>query len=111
VLKSFVVPKSFDRLIGLPGAVLTGLDTYAGGLKGYGGSTGSTMSPSGVHRRALPQPWTAGTLAPIEAGWNWTIENNEVSYNSQVALKSATDRSFEGTTSTTTDGSGSPAAW
>ena len=42
----------------------------------------------GVHHRALPQPLgLAGTLAPIDAGWNWTIENNEVRYNSQAGVE------------------------
>jgi parallel beta-helix repeat protein len=88
VLKSFVVPKSFDRLIGLPGAVLTGLDTYAGGIKGYGGSTGQhDVTVRGFIIEHFLNPWTPGRLAPIEAGWNWTIENNEVRYNSQGGVE------------------------
>jgi parallel beta-helix repeat protein len=87
-LKSFVVPKSHDRLIGLPGAVLTGQDTYAGGIKGYGGSTGQhDVTVRGFTIEHFLNEWTAGTLAPIEAGWNWTIENNEVRYNNQGGVE------------------------
>jgi Right handed beta helix region len=84
VLKSFVFPKSHDRLIGMPGAVLTGLDTYAGGIKGYGGSTGQHgVTVRGFTIEHFRNAWTAGTLAPVTAGWNWTIENNVVRYNNQ----------------------------
>jgi parallel beta-helix repeat protein len=88
-LKSFVFPKSYDRLIGLPGAVLTGLDTYAAGIKGYGGSTGQhDVTVRGFTIEHFRNAWTAGTLAPVTPGWNWTIENNVVRYNNQggVAL-------------------------
>jgi parallel beta-helix repeat protein len=88
VLRSFVVPKSYDRLIGLPGAVLTGQDTYAGGIKGYGGSTGQhDVTVRGFTIEHFLNAWSSGTLAPIEAGWNWTIENNEVRYNNQAGVE------------------------
>jgi parallel beta-helix repeat protein len=88
VLKSFVVPKSHDRLIGLPGAVLTGLDTYAGGIKGYGGSAGQhDVTVRGFTIEHFLNAWSAGTLAPIDAGWNWTIENNEVRYNNSGGVE------------------------
>jgi hypothetical protein len=84
ILKSFVVPKSYDRLIGLPGAVLTGLNTYAGGIKGYGGSTGQhDVTVRGFTIEHFLNDWTSGFLASINPGWNWTIRNNEVRYNSQ----------------------------
>jgi hypothetical protein len=84
ILKSFLVPKSYDRLIGLPGAVLTGLDTYAGGIKGYGGSTGQhDVTVRGFTIEHFLNDWTSGFLASINPGWNWTIRNNEVRYNSQ----------------------------
>jgi hypothetical protein len=87
VLKSFVVPKSHDRLIGLPGAVLTGLDTYAGGIRGYGGSTGQhNVTIRGFTIEHFLNEWTSGFLAPVNPGWNWTIENNEVRYNSGAGV-------------------------
>jgi parallel beta-helix repeat protein len=86
-LKTFVFPKSYDRLIGLPGAVLTGLDTYAGGIKGYGGSTGQhDVTVQGFTIEHFLNAWTPGTLAPVNAGWNWTIENNVVRYNNQAGV-------------------------
>jgi parallel beta-helix repeat protein len=87
VLKSFVIPKSRDRLIGLPGAILTGQDTYAGGIKGYGGSTGQhDVTVRGFTIEHFLNNWTSGSLASINPGWNWTIENNEVRYNSQAGV-------------------------
>ena len=87
VLKSFVVPKSHDRLIGMPGAVLTGMDTYAGGIKGYGGSTGQhDVTVRGFTIEHFLNEWTSGFLAPVTPGWNWTIENNEVRYNNGAGV-------------------------
>jgi parallel beta-helix repeat protein len=88
VLKSFVVPKSYDSLIGLPGAVLTGLDTYAGGIKGYGGSTGNHhVTVRGFIVEHFLNDWTdAGFRAPIIPGESWIIENNVVRYNSQAGI-------------------------
>ena len=76
------------RLIGLPGAVLTGMDTYAGGIKGYGGSTGQhDVTVRGFTIEHFLNAWTdAGFLAPVNPGWNWTIENNVVRYNSQAGV-------------------------
>jgi len=88
VLKSFIFPKTHDRLIGLPGAVLTGQDTYAGGIKGYGGSTGQhDVTVRGFTIEHFLNDWTSGSLASIEPGWNWTIENNEVRYNNQAGVE------------------------
>jgi parallel beta-helix repeat protein len=87
VLTSFIFPKTRDRLIGLPGAILTGQDTYAGGIKGYGGSTGQhDVTVRGFTIEHFLNDWTPGTLASINPGWNWTIENNEVRYNSQAGV-------------------------
>ena len=48
----------------------------------------STMSPSaGSPSSTSSTPGLAGTLAPIDAGWNWTIENNEVRYNNQAGVE------------------------
>jgi parallel beta-helix repeat protein len=88
VLKSFVVPKSYDRLIGLPGAVLTGLDTYAAGIRGYGGSTGQhDVTVRGFVVEHFLNDWAdAGFRAPIIPGIDWTIVNNEVRYNAQAGI-------------------------
>jgi parallel beta-helix repeat protein len=88
VLKDKVFPKSYDSLIGLPGAVLTGMDTYAGGLKGYGGSTGQHhVTVRGFVVEHFLNDWTdAGLRAPITPGENWIIVNNEVRYNAQAGI-------------------------
>jgi hypothetical protein len=82
VLKNKVVPKSYDSLIGLPGAVLTGLDTYAGGIKGYGGSTGQhDVTVRGFVVEHFLNDWSDAGRAAITTGDNWIIENNEIRYN------------------------------
>jgi parallel beta-helix repeat protein len=88
VLKSFVVPKSRDRLVGLPGAVLTGQDTYAGGIRGYGGSTGQhDVTVQGFVVEHFLNGWAdAGFRAPISPGIGWTIVNNQVRYNAQAGI-------------------------
>jgi parallel beta-helix repeat protein len=87
VLNGFVVPKTRDRLIGLPGAILTGQDTHAGGIRGYGGSTGQhDVTVRGFTIEHFLNDWTSGSLASINPGWNWIIENNEVRYNSQAGV-------------------------
>ena len=70
VLKNNVVPKSYDSLIGLPGAILTGLDTYAGGIKGYGGSTGQhDVTVRGFVIEHFLHDWSdAGLRAPDHPG-------------------------------------------
>jgi hypothetical protein len=85
VLKNMVIPESYDRLIGLPGAVLTGLDTYSGGIKGYGGSTGQhDVTVRGFTIEHFLNDWTqVGFISAINPGWRWTIEDNEVRYNNQ----------------------------
>jgi parallel beta-helix repeat protein len=71
----------------MPGAVLTGLDTYAAGIKGYGGSAGQhDVTVRGFTIEHFRNAWTAGTLAPVTPGWNWTIENNVVRYNNQAGV-------------------------
>jgi parallel beta-helix repeat protein len=88
VLKTKVVPKSYDSLIGLPGAVLTGLDTYVGGIKGYGGSAGQhDVTVRGFIVEHFLNDWSdAGFRAPITAGDNWIIENNVIRWNSVAGV-------------------------
>lgn len=69
---SGIVPKSNDSFIGEPGTVLDGQNSAAYGIQGYGGSTGQSY----VTIRGLKlQRFTAHA---IKAGWNWLIENNEI---------------------------------
>jgi parallel beta-helix repeat protein len=91
VLKSVIVPKSYDSLIGLPGAVLTGLDTYAAGIKGWGGSTGQhDVTVRGFVVEHFLNNWSDTTLqAPISPGANWIIENNVVRYNAQAGISAS----------------------
>jgi parallel beta-helix repeat protein len=88
VLQNKVIPKSYDSLIGLPGAVLTGLDTYEAGIKGYGGSTGQhNVTVKGFVVEHFLNDWAdAGLRAPISPGENWIIVNNEVRYNAQAGI-------------------------
>jgi hypothetical protein len=88
VLKSKVVPKSYDSLIGMPGAVLTGLDTYAAGIKGYGGSAGNhDVTVRGFIVEHFLNDWSdIGFRAPISAGDNWIIENNVIRGNSLAGV-------------------------
>ena len=64
--------KSFDRIIGEPGAVLDGRGIATRGLYGFGGETGQKE----VVVRGLVIRNVAGQA--IKAGWNWLIEDNEV---------------------------------
>jgi parallel beta-helix repeat protein len=90
VLTKFVFPKSYDKLIALPGAVLTGKDIYAGGLKGYSGSTGQhDVTIQGFIVKRFRNKWDAGVRAPISPGWNWTIQNNVVRYNSKAGISAS----------------------
>ena len=87
VLKTHVIPKSYDSLIGLPGATLTGLDIYQGGIRGYGGSTGQhDVTVRGFVIEHFLNDWAVGPRAPVHAGWNWTIENNEIRHNDRAGL-------------------------
>jgi parallel beta-helix repeat protein len=92
VLTSFLVPKSRDRLIGQPGAILTGQDTYAAGIKGYGGSAGQHhVTVRGFTVEHFLNDWSnTGFLAAISPGDSWIIENNVVRYNSQAGIAAST---------------------
>jgi hypothetical protein len=88
VLQGKIFPKSRDSLIGLPGAVLTGMDTYAAGIKGYGGSAGNhDVTVRGFVVEHFLNDWSdAGMRAAISPGDNWIIVNNEVRYNAQAGI-------------------------
>jgi parallel beta-helix repeat protein len=88
VLKNRVIPKSYDSLIGLPGAVLTGMDTYAAGIRGYRGSAGNhDVTVRGFVVEHFLNDWADTTLrAAISPGDNWIIVNNEVRYNAQAGI-------------------------
>jgi parallel beta-helix repeat protein len=69
---SGILVKSNDNFIGEPGTILDGQNTATYGLQGYGGSTGqSYVTVKGL----VFQRFTAHA---IKSGWNWTIENNEI---------------------------------
>jgi parallel beta-helix repeat protein len=89
VLTGFIVPKSYDRLISVVprGAVFTGLDTYNAGVHGYGGSAGQhDVLFQGFVVTHMANSMTTDPHAALSVGWNWDIENNEVSYNAQVGV-------------------------
>jgi parallel beta helix pectate lyase-like protein len=90
VLTKFVFPKSYDQLIALPGTVLTGSRAYAGGLKGYPGSTGQhDVTVQGFIVKRFRNTWDAGVRAAISPGWNWTIEGNDIRYNSKAGISAS----------------------
>jgi parallel beta-helix repeat protein len=88
ILKNKIIPKSYDSLIGLPGAVLTGLDTYAAGIKGYSGSDGNhDVTVRGFVVEHFLNDWAdASFRAAISPGNNWKIVNNEVRYNALAGI-------------------------
>jgi parallel beta-helix repeat protein len=98
VLKNKVVPKSYDSLIGLPGAVLTGQNTYAAGIKGYGGAAGNHhVTVRGFVVEHFLNDWAdTGLQAAISPGDNWIIVNNEVRYNSQAGIDASTGTVIRG---------------
>ena len=54
---------------------------------GYGGATGQqgvTVRNLIIEKFAMDLP--SGQVAPIKAGWNWTIENNEVRLNASAGV-------------------------
>ena len=65
-----ILVKSFDKLLGEPGAIIDGQGVSAYGFHGFGGPTGQ----SGVVVRDLEIRGVAGR--GIKAGWNWTIQGN-----------------------------------
>jgi parallel beta-helix repeat protein len=69
---SGVLAKSNDSFIGEPGTILDGQNTATYGIQGSGGSTGQSY----VTVRGLV--FQRFTTSAIKAGWNWTIENNEI---------------------------------
>jgi parallel beta-helix repeat protein len=74
-----VLLKSYDTVIGEPGAVLDGGGVAQYGLYGYGTSTGQ----KNVTIKGLTLKNFAGRA--IRAGWDWTIQGNEMS-TSQVGV-------------------------
>jgi parallel beta-helix repeat protein len=74
-----VLVKSFDRIVGEPGAVLDGRGIATRGLYGFGGKTGQ----KNVLIRRLVIRNVAGQA--IKAGWNWVIKRNRIG-NSTVGV-------------------------
>jgi parallel beta-helix repeat protein len=89
VIDRFIIPKTGNthESIVPRGAVLTGLGVYAGGFKGYGGSTGQqNVSIIGFIIEKMAHTNTSGLRAGISCGWNWTVDNNEVRECSQLGV-------------------------
>ncbi len=91
-VRQSVIPKSGDRFIGEPGAVLDGQ-----GAVPFAFSKGSPPYPSNVTIRSLKitgyaPPVQTGTIdaggyAPSEGSTGWVIDNNEVSYNGEYGIR------------------------
>jgi parallel beta-helix repeat protein len=89
VVLGHVRPKSYDRLISVTprAAVLTGLGRYDGGLIGSGGASGQhDVLVQGFVIQHFVNPWPFFPRSPLQAGWNWTMRDNEISYNSQAGV-------------------------
>jgi hypothetical protein len=88
-LEEPIIPKSYDSLVGEPGAILDGGNSAEGAIRGFAGETGQ----KGVTVRGfiaqnfdnvIADPARSAT---IKAGWDWTITNNEVRYNSGEGIR------------------------
>jgi parallel beta-helix repeat protein len=90
LLKTYVTPKSDDRLISVPRrkAVLTGLDRYPGGIQSYN----RDVLVQGFVIRDFDDPWPTFPRSPLQVGNHWTVRDNEISHNSEsgVSLGSGT---------------------
>ena len=62
---------------------LTGQDTYAGGIKAYGGEAGSTdiVVQGFIVERFANDPSQPGFFCALSAGWRAQIIDNEIRYN------------------------------
>ena len=82
-LEQAVIPKSDVALIAEPGTILDGGDTADGAIRGFAGEAGQ----QGVTVRGFVAQNFANSItdpaksATIKAGWDWTIQDNEVRYN------------------------------
>ncbi len=91
-IRQSVIPKSGDRFIGEPGAVLDGQ-----GVAPYAFAKGAPPYPSNVTIQSLKitgyaPPVQSGTIdaggySPSEGTTGWVIDNNEVSYNGEYGIR------------------------
>jgi parallel beta-helix repeat protein len=91
-LRQNVIPKSGDRFIGEPGAVLDGQ-----GVTAYAFNKGSAPYPSNVTIQGLKitgyvPPFQHGVIAagghyPNEGTTGWVIDNNEIAYNGESGIR------------------------
>jgi parallel beta-helix repeat protein len=91
-LEEPIFPKSYDSLIAPSGAVLDGGNDAYGAIHGWGGEAGQ----KGITVRGFVVQNFASSLtdaaksAAIRAGWDWTIEKNEVRYNKSEGIRANT---------------------
>lgn len=74
-LRAGVLVKSYDRIIGVPGAILDGRGVATQGLFGHGGPSGQKGV---VIRRIVLRNFTGDA---ISAGWDWRIVGNVIRGN------------------------------
>jgi len=89
VVTKHVRPRSGDRLISTKrrAAVLTGLGRHDGGIVGTVGNSGEhDVLVQGFVIKRFANPWPTFPRSPLQAGLNWTIRDNEISYNSQAGV-------------------------
>jgi len=99
VLTGHVAPKEYDQLISVTprAAILTGLDTYDGGIVGWAGMPyGHDVLVQGFVIQHFVNPWGTFPRSPLQAGDNWTIRDNEISYNSESGVHLASGSQLVG---------------
>jgi len=84
VLKTYLTPKSNDRLISVPRrkAVLTGLDRYPGGILSYN----PDVLVQGFVIHDFDDPWPTFPRSPLQLGNHWTVRDNDISSNSESGV-------------------------
>ena len=87
VLNGFVTPQSGDQLISSVrrAAIFTGNSAYSGGITGGGSATGVLVR--GFVLKNFVHSYSTFPRSAILAGANWTIEDNEIAYNSQIGVE------------------------
>ena len=86
VLTGFITPQSGDRLISAVrrGAIFTGNSTYNGGIASGGSATGVLVR--GLVLKNFVHNYSTFPRSAVHAGANWTVEDNEIAYNSQIGV-------------------------
>jgi parallel beta-helix repeat protein len=91
-LQQSVIPKSGDRFIGEPGAILDGQGVtpfaFSGGISPYASNvTIRGLRITGYQPRFQHGAVDAGGNSPSDATTGWVIDSNEVAYNGEYGIR------------------------